>query len=413
MKLPLSKRFAASLVCGMLLGCGGGGGGGGGGITGGGTPTALFISPTSVTLGAVGSAKQMTTTYKDASNNVVNGTTVIFTLSGTGASATVSNSGLVTAVAPGQGVDTVVATGSGLTAKAPIFVTQVPASVTVTSTSVTPDTLFAASRQRQFSATVRDSNSHTIAVPGTITWSSNATGVASVAGATGLVTAVADGAASIQATIGGVNGSRSIIVRRLPFSHSLTPPTASITTNGGSAGPFAANVTDSASIAIPVTWVTRSPAVFSVSSSTGTSINVNAAGNGSAYLVTTIPAVPGGLDSSSITVSGQPVLPTTIAVSVGDDFFKSGRNGTCGGTGASTCTSGGANAVDTIAVGGTVTWTWVGVAAHSVQSTGSPSFVSSTTKASGTYALAFNTAGTYTYDCIVHGAAMTGIIVVK
>ncbi len=402
MRLLLSKRFAASVMCGMLLGCGGGGDGGGGGITGGGTPTALFISPTAVNFGAVGSAKQLTTTYKDASNNVVNGTTVVFTLSGTGTSASVSNSGLVTAIAPGQGVDTVVATGSGLTAKAPIFVTQIPASVTVTSTSATPDTLFAASTTRQFSATVKDSNNNAIASPGTLTWSSNATGVASVAGATGLVTAVADGSASIQALINSVSGSRSIVVRRLPATHSLTPPTASISTSGGSAGPFAANVTDSASQSIPVTWVSRSTGIFTVSSSTGSSITINAKGNGSAYLVTTIPTVPGGLDSSNITVTGQPTFPTTAAVSVGDFFFKSGHNNTQN------------PAVDTIAVGGTVTWTFGGAAPHGVGSTGSPSFTSQTSsQTSGTHSVTFLSTGSYSYDCIVHGSIMSGIIVVR
>ena len=70
-------------------------------------------------------------------------------------------------------------------------------------------------------------------------------------------------------------------------------------------------------------------------------------------------------------------------------------------------------AVDTIAAGGTVTWTWSGSLAHSIRSVGSPSFASSDTRTgSGTYALTFNAPGTYHYDCAVHGAAMSGTIVV-
>ena len=47
-------------------------------------------------------------------------------------------------------------------------------------------------------------------------------------------------------------------------------------------------------------------------------------------------------------------------------------------------------AVDTIAVGATVTWSWTGSLPHSVQSVGSPSFASSgTMTGSGTYAVTF------------------------
>ncbi len=74
-------------------------------------------------------------------------------------------------------------------------------------------------------------------------------------------------------------------------------------------------------------------------------------------------------------------------------------------------------AVDTIAVGGTATWTWDpnsgAYAGHSVRSVGSAIFASSAVKSSGTYAVTFDTAGVYQYDCAVHGSAMTGTIVVR
>jgi len=74
-------------------------------------------------------------------------------------------------------------------------------------------------------------------------------------------------------------------------------------------------------------------------------------------------------------------------------------------------------AVDTVAVGATVTWTWtnnLGVS-HSVQSQGSTAFASSPIlSGSGqTYAVTFTAPGTYQYDCAVHGTAMTGTIVVR
>jgi len=100
--------------------------------------------------------------------------------------------------------------------------------------------------------------------------------------------------------------------------------------------------------------------------------------------------------------TGLPI-PTTAAVTVGPGIsFKSARNSTSN------------PAVDTIAVNGTVTWTWAaGSISHSVQSTGSPSFTSSATQTSGSYSFTFTATGTYQYDCVVHGTGMTGTIVVR
>jgi plastocyanin len=78
-------------------------------------------------------------------------------------------------------------------------------------------------------------------------------------------------------------------------------------------------------------------------------------------------------------------------------------------------------AVDTIAVGDTVSWVWTGTGgtSHSVESdppTGAdPSFTSSPTKTGNgkVYTFVFTVAGEYEYDCAVHGSAMTGRIVVQ
>lgn len=95
---------------------------------------------------------------------------------------------------------------------------------------------------------------------------------------------------------------------------------------------------------------------------------------------------------------GGPVGAVTIGPGI---RFSSRHNGT------------GNPAVDTIQVGGTVTWTWTGSLPHGVQSVGEPSFASSGIRTgSGTYAVTFTTPGTYQYDCQEHGMAMTGRIVV-
>jgi len=92
-------------------------------------------------------------------------------------------------------------------------------------------------------------------------------------------------------------------------------------------------------------------------------------------------------------------------VTVGNTFFRSVHNGSQN------------PAVDTIAAGNIITWTWNATGSHSIRSTGLPPEVfrnSVVMSAVGsTYSVRLLHPGTYTYDCAVHGAAMTGRIVVQ
>lgn len=91
-------------------------------------------------------------------------------------------------------------------------------------------------------------------------------------------------------------------------------------------------------------------------------------------------------------------------ITVGNIFFRSVRNGTQN------------PAVDTIAAGSTITWAWNAAGSHSIRSTGTPAIFRNSVvmgNAGDTYSVTFNTPGTYTYDCSVHGSAMTGRIVVQ
>src|SRR5260370_17273615 len=102
----------------------------------------------------------------------------------------------------------------------------------------------------------------------------------------------------------------------------------------------------------------------------------------------TYTATSTGLTGSPVTFHATATtVPTSASVNVGDIFFQSVRNGSQN------------PAVDTVAVGGRVTWTWVGSLNHSVQSTGSPSFPSSGIQATVTYSNTFTTPPTYTPDC--------------
>jgi len=105
------------------------------------------------------------------------------------------------------------------------------------------------------------------------------------------------------------------------------------------------------------------------------------------------------------TVGNGPGGGPVGSVIVGNIKFESGHNGTIN------------PAVDTVAVGQAVTWTWTatGATSHSVESIGSPAFTSSQimTGSGMVYSFTFTQAGTYHYQCAVHGAAMTGTVVVQ
>jgi plastocyanin len=154
---------------------------------------------------------------------------------------------------------------------------------------------------------------------------------------------------------------------------------------------------------IGVSWaVTSGPATVSPANANtganGAQATVQLGASAGAVVVT---ATSAGLSGSPATFHERAAWPATAGVRIGDYFFLSARNGSEN------------PAVDTIGVGGTVTWTWAGNESHSVQSVGSPSFTSSVVQKIGTYSVAFGAAGTYNYDCGVHGITMTGTVVVK
>ena len=130
--------------------------------------------------------------------------------------------------------------------------------------------------------------------------------------------------------------------------------------------------------------------------------------NGALTAQAAVPGATGSPVAFTATATGgppPPPPPSTISITVGNIFFKSARNATTN------------PAVDTLAVNGMATWTWTntGTTSHSVLSTGSPSFTSSAVSAVDgmSYSFTFPQAGTYTYECAVHGTQMTGRIVVK
>ena len=216
------------------------------------------------------------------------------------------------------------------------------------------------------------------------------TASAALAGASGSpVGFTASAAAAAAATLGkaGGDGQTGEINSPLPL-------------------PVAAKVTDQFGNAVGGTPVNWSATGASVSAAT---IPSNASGLsqatvtlGGAAGAITIVAEAAGLTGSPLTFDAMAVIPTppptSIGITVGNDFFRSNRNSS-------------SPAVDTVAVNGTATWTWAaGAVTHNVTSTGSPSFTSSLSKsAPATHAFTFTAAGTYRYFCTIHGAPASGM----
>jgi uncharacterized protein YjdB len=283
----------------------------------------VVITPSSVDFGAIGSSRQLSATVRDSGNTTIPGRTVTWSKVGTGNIATVSAAGLVTSTAVGQG-DSAVASATGpagpITARAPITVTQVVNTITVTTGSPVPDTLKTTGRTRQFSAAAADSNNNAIAGV-SFTWASTVPAVASV-DASGLATAVSDGTTSIQASAQGRTGTRTLVVRRFAATFTLTPPGATITVASGTAQ-FTGTAEDSVSTPLLVTWLSRSTAVATVSPASGTSpstATATAVANGTTQIVM---SSGGRTDSASVTVNipvsfandVQPIFTNNCAIS--------------------------------------------------------------------------------------------------
>ena len=164
----------------------------------------VVLTPASATLVSLGETVQLAASARDGSGNPMSGKTFTWS-SSDGGVATVSSSGLVTAVTNGS--TTITATTGGVSGTASVSVAQAVASVEVAPASAT---LVSLGETVQLIASALDANGS--AIPGkTFTWSSSDGGVATVS-SSGLVTAVADGSATISATGDAMSGTATVDV---------------------------------------------------------------------------------------------------------------------------------------------------------------------------------------------------------
>jgi uncharacterized protein YjdB len=170
-----------------------------------------------------GQTTQATATTRDANNNVLTGRVISWSSSNS-AVATVTGSGLVTAVAAGTAQITATSEGhtgsASLTVTAPAPVPVASVSVSLASSSLNPG------QTTQATATTRDANNNVL-TGRTIAWASTNTSVATV-NSSGVVTAIAVGSATINATSEGITNGAALSVTAPP----PPPPSGSVEPSG-------------------------------------------------------------------------------------------------------------------------------------------------------------------------------------
>ena len=220
---------------------------------------AVRVAPLTATR-LVGQSVQMTAALKASDSTAITGRFVEWSSSAP-AIATVSSTGLVTALSAGTA--TIRGSSEGISATATITVALVP----VASMSVVPATLtLAVGRAAPLAALPFDSTG-TLLGGRTISWTSATPTVATVA-SSGVVTGVAPGTARITAATGGRTASSVVTVTLIPVDRvTVTPATATI--KAGATVQLAATLRDAAGNALTgrsLTWQSGSQTIAKVSS---------------------------------------------------------------------------------------------------------------------------------------------------
>lgn len=269
------------------------------------TVTLVPVAKVVVSLAAptrfVGQTTQATITLYDANDNVLTGRVIALSTSDASI-ATISNTGLVTTVAPG--VVDIIATSETKTGVAQFTVTQPPvATVAVTLQQPARFT----GQTTQTDVVLRDPLNRVL-TGRVITYTSSDPNIATVS-TSGLVTAVAPGTASITATSEGISGSATVTVSLIPVSTVAVTVTQSALQPGQTSQATA--VTRDVNGVIlngrVVTWVSTNPSVATVSPSG--LITAVAPGN------TNVTATSEGVSTSvPITVTLIPVAAVSVSI---------------------------------------------------------------------------------------------------
>ena len=273
--------------------------------------TTIDVTPANASL-EVGATQALLATVKDQSGNIMADQSLTWS-SDNNAAATVSSSGMVTAVAAGAAKIT--ATSGGKTGRSDITVLAPPPNPVVTSVTVSPpSTSVANGATVTLAATVKDQQGNVMAGQ-TIAWSTSDASVATVS-SNGVVTGVAAGSATITATSSGKSGTSSITVTAPPpvvTTVTVSPPSASI--DVGATVSLTATVRDAQGNVMngqAVTWTTSNGSYATVTS--------NGVVTGVATGQATITATASGKTGTSTITVSAPTPPGNGTLLFNENF---------------------------------------------------------------------------------------------
>jgi uncharacterized protein YjdB len=262
----------------------------------------------------VGQTAQATATAMDAQGHVLTGRTVSAWRSSNSAVASVSASGVVTALAAGAvtisaAIETIIGTSPNVTVNA-----AGPGSVTVT----LPSTMLTVGQAVQGTAVVRDASGIIVTNPA-IVWATSNPAVATVS-TSGVVTATSAGTATITATASGASGGVGITVVPIPVTTvAVSLANANLVvgqTTQATATPKDAQGNVLSGRAAP-SWTSSNTAVATVSASG----LVTAVSPGSANVSASID----GVASAPVAVTVQPRPVTAVSVALSRSTIVNGQ----------------------------------------------------------------------------------------
>lgn len=279
----------------------------------------VTVAPTSKSL-FVGGTTTLVATVKDVNGAVVTDRAVAWSTSDP-LVATVSSSGVVTALAPGSA--TVTATSETKSGSSAITVSPVP----VAKVTVTPPTMALVVGQTSTARAVLTDANGNVLTGRVVTWTSSNALIAAVS-STGVVTGVAPGGpVFITASSEGWNGSTAVIVTAVPVGSVTLPATTTLV--AGQSTTLTPVVKDANGTVVTdrtVTWSSSNPTVATVSASglvraliTGTAtITATSEGKSASTALTVTPAPVGSVTVAPFTLNLGSGSTVTLTATVKD-----------------------------------------------------------------------------------------------
>jgi len=278
-------------------------------------PTALQLTPATSTL-SPGLTRQLTATAVFADNTNQNVTAQTVWVSSAPNVATVSNTGLVTAVAAGNA--TIRGTFGNLTGTATIAV-----SPTLTRLELTPSNVVVPVGSVQtVRATGVFSDNTTQDLTASVTWST-ANGAVATVSSSGQVTGVAVGNTSVTAASGNVTATASVrvepvVLLRLTVSPSSATIPKGATRNFTATGTFSNNSTRD--VTSEVTWTSTNTSTVAISNANGTQGLATGVNAGQAVIEATLDGIsqPASVNVTPATLVSLSLSPVNPEVGSGD-----------------------------------------------------------------------------------------------